>query len=235
MMLGRCRSEAAKDHAGYATRRRRQFRDDRADGNSCRLIGREAINSGRDRRKCDALKPMGCSEIERGPIAGRKQTLFPLPTAIPHRPDGVDHVFGWKPIAEGDLRSTCLAAAKRPALHQQFGASGAMNGAIHPTSAEKSPVRRIDDDVDRKGRDVGYANLKSRRAGGGDMQRSHVCWSDGRHGRERITPIRLVPPPSNPRCCARRYHRNARRGNGAPRVCRSSAACRRSRSRSTAC
>ncbi len=68
--------------------------------------------------------------------------------------------FAGKPVAAGYLGRTGIAAAKAPAFGKQLRPGGAVDGAVNATAAEQRFVRRIDDGVDRKRRDVGDADLE---------------------------------------------------------------------------
>ena len=124
--------------------------------------------------KCDRSKPMRGGKIERRAIAGRQQLLLALAAAAPHRPDRVDHMLGRQPIAARDLGAAGLAAAERPAFGEQFRSGGAMDGAVDAAAAEQRAVRRIDDRIERKRRDVGNADFKP---GGADFGRTAAASS----------------------------------------------------------
>jgi len=51
-------------------------------------------------------------------------------------------------VPPGNSRLTVTAAAEQPALFEQARSSGAMNGAVHATSAEQRRVRGVYDRVD---------------------------------------------------------------------------------------
>ena len=70
-------------------------------------------------------------------IAGFKQLLFPVLSAVPHRPDRMDHVFRRQPISPGNLRLTGFTATQGSALRQQFRPGRRMDGAVHASAAQQ--------------------------------------------------------------------------------------------------
>src|SRR5215831_5031784 len=126
--------KATEDDPGGRWRRRQHFGDG-FHRNPGGAIGGETIDSGRDGGKSDRHQLMLLAKLQRTAIAGRKQILLAELAAIPHRPNGVDHVFRRKPISPGDLGVTGLAAVEHAALGHKLGSGGAMNRAINPTPA----------------------------------------------------------------------------------------------------
>jgi hypothetical protein len=110
-------------------------------------------------------------EIESIAVARREQVLFTVAAAVPHRTDGMDDMPRRQPIAAGDLGHTGVGAAKCPALIAQLRPGGTVDRAVDTATAEQTPVRRIDDDIDIECRDVGDEDLKSGSAYCGDEKR----------------------------------------------------------------
>ncbi len=105
---------------------------------------------------------MRLAKLQRTAIAGRKQILFAELAAIPHRPNGVDHVFRRKPVSPGDLGVTGLAAVEHAALGHKLGTGGAMNGAIDPAPAQERRIGRVDDGVNAQRGDISDDDFQPR-------------------------------------------------------------------------
>ena len=85
-------------------------------------------------------------------------------TAVPDRPDGVDHVPGRQPVSPGDLGIAGCAATKRAAFRKQFGARSTVDGAIDAAPAEQRRIRSVDDAVNAQTGDIGNNDFQPRRA-----------------------------------------------------------------------
>ena len=157
MVIRGRRRKAAQDDVSNAARFPRQFRSDHANRDARGPIGRKTVNPGGYGRKRDRYEPVRGGEIKGGAIARGQQFVLPLAAAAPDRADRMDHMLGRKPVAACDLGAAGFAAAKRSAFGKQLRSGGAMNGPIHPAAAEQRAIRRIDDNVERKRRDVGNA------------------------------------------------------------------------------
>ena len=136
----------------------------RADRDLRGAVGRKTIDAGGNRGKGQRTEPIFLSELDRAAIARRQQGVLALSTAVPDRPDGMDHMPRRQPITPGDLGVTGGAAMERAALGQQFGPGRAMDRAIDAATAEQRAIRRVDDGVNAQRRDVGNEDLEPRRA-----------------------------------------------------------------------
>jgi hypothetical protein len=67
----------------------------------------------------------------------------------------MNHITGRQAITRSQLRIADLAAAQRPAFPQQFRSGRAMNRAVDAAPTQQACIGRIDDRIDRQGRDVG--------------------------------------------------------------------------------
>lgn len=59
----------------------------------------------------------------------------------------MDHPWGTEPVTAGDFGCARGAAVEQTAFHQQFGACGSMNGALHTATPEKRGIGRVHDRV----------------------------------------------------------------------------------------
>ena len=80
---------------------------------------------------------MLAAKLDGAAIAGGKQILFPEASAIPHWPDGVDHVLRRKPISFGDLGIAGLAAMQHATLGHELWPRDAMDRAIDAAPAKE--------------------------------------------------------------------------------------------------
>ncbi len=200
---------------------RGNFGRNRADRNARREIAREAVDTGRDRRKGNRRQSVFGREVERGPITARQQRFLVLAASTPHGPDRMNDVPGLEPIATGDLGIAGIATTERFALGQQFRPGSAMNRTIDATTAEQRAIGGIHDGIDVERRNVCYDNLENCRPNLGDKLR---------HERNSITRLRSPAQLRNRRLIARQCHHSARPGNGARRAGHWSAAFRRNHS-----
>ena len=97
-------------------------------------------------------------------VAGGQCRILALPATVPDRPHRMDDVTGRQPVSFGDPGIAGGAAAEFAAFGQQFGTGGAMNRAVDTAAAQQRSVRRIDDGVALKGRNVGNDDVVTRRA-----------------------------------------------------------------------
>ena len=88
--------------------------------------------------------------------------MFPLAalTAVPHRADGVDHIFARQAVRARDLGLAGPAASQRPALLEQLRSRRAVDSAIHAATAQKRFICRVDDSVNLHFRNVVANNDK---------------------------------------------------------------------------
>src|SRR5262249_11728909 len=100
-------------------------------------------------------------EGEAAPVARREQLGLAASSAVPHRPDRVDHALRREAVAACDLRVSGGAAAERAAFAQQLGPRCAVNRTVDPAASEKRVVRCVDDRVDLERRDIGFDRPQS--------------------------------------------------------------------------
>ena len=105
---------------------------------------------------------MLAAKLDRAAVTGGKQIVFVEVSAIPHRPDGMDHMPGLQPISLGDLGVASLATVQHAALGNELGPRGAMDRAIDAPASEQRRVRGVDDGVNAQCRDVGNNDLEPR-------------------------------------------------------------------------
>lgn len=117
-------------------------------------------DAGGDQRKCHRLAAVLLRQRKARPVAGGE--LFPLAvlTAVPHRTDGVDHIFARQAVRACDLGLAGPAAAQRPALLEQFRPRRPVDAAIHAATAQQGLLGRVDDGVHGHFRDVVANNDK---------------------------------------------------------------------------
>ena len=111
-------------------------------------------SAGGDQRKCHRLTAVLLRQRKARPVAGGE--LFPLAvlTAVPHRADGVDHIFARQAVRACNLGLAGPAAAQRPALLEQLRPRRTVDAAIHAATAQQRFLRRVDDGVYAHFRDV---------------------------------------------------------------------------------
>lgn len=73
---------------------------------------------------------------------------------------------GREPITSGDFSVARGAAVQRAAFGEQFRASRTVDRTIDAATPEQGRIRRVDDGVNAKCRDVGDSNLEPRRTRG---------------------------------------------------------------------
>ncbi len=155
--------KAAKDYQpkrwrGGQRLDRGRYRDPR------RAIGGETIDAGGNGRKGHGRKVVGLAKLTGAPITGRQRFIFALVFAMPDRTHGMNHMPRRQPITPGDFGVAGCAAMEGAAFRQQFGPGRTMDRAIHATAAEQRRIRRVDDGVNAKCRDIGDGNFQPRRA-----------------------------------------------------------------------
>lgn len=87
------------------------------------------------------------AQFDRAAITGGKQIVLAEMAAVPHRPNGVDHMRRLELVAAGDLGIAGLATVQRAAFGNKFGAGRAVDGAIDATAAQQRRIGRVDDRV----------------------------------------------------------------------------------------
>jgi hypothetical protein len=106
---------------------------------------------------------MGLAEFDRAGVAGCQRLIFVLASAVPHRPDGMNHMPRQQTVTPGDFGAAGLAAMERAAFGQQLRPGRAMDRTIDAATAEQRRVRSVDDGVNAQGRDVGDDDFQLRR------------------------------------------------------------------------
>jgi hypothetical protein len=160
VMIGGVLRKAAEDNTPNPARRSGEFAGNGSDGDARGQIRRKTIDASRDGWKRKRHQTMTRAEINRGAIARRQQFVLAMIAAVPHRPDSVDHMLRRKPIGARDLYLTGLAPAEFFTFRAQLGAGRAMDGAVNTTAAKQCAVRRVDDCIERKRRNVGHADFE---------------------------------------------------------------------------
>jgi len=115
-----------------------------------------------------------------------EQLVLAPVAAMPDRADRVDDELHRQAMAAGDTRLAGRATAERPALLEQAGSGGTVDGAVHAAAAEQRVVRRVHDGVDGQGRDVGFDGLE--RCGHGEGHSVRVGWGTVPQPRARPQP-----------------------------------------------
>ena len=136
----------------------------------------KAVDAGRDRRERDRARgdarPRARARCDSRRRAGHPRPLPPPPHT---GPTAWMTCLRLEPIAARDLGAAGLAAAERFAFLEQLGPGRAMDRAIDAAAAKQRAVRRVDDGVDRKRRDVGDDDVEARGADfGGEEGRGHA-------------------------------------------------------------
>ena len=90
---------------------------------------------------------MLAAKLDRAAVAGGEQIIFVQISAVPYRPDGVDHMPGREPISLGDFGIARLATMQHAAFGNEVGPGGAMDRPVNAASTEERRVRRVDDGV----------------------------------------------------------------------------------------
>ena len=116
------------------------------------LFTRIAVGSGGDRRESDRAQMVFRGESERIAVAGSEQSRIGC-AAANDRADSVDYIFGGKISSRGDNRLTGrqtlrkAGLAQLAALFEDARAAAAMDGPVHPASAEQGVIGGVDDGV----------------------------------------------------------------------------------------
>ncbi len=117
-------------------------------------VGWKAINAGTDRGEGDGADlVLGC-QFKTAAVAGGEFLVFVVVSSAPDGPDGVKDPLGRKAEAGSSFGFTGSAAIQIAAGVEQFGAGGAMDGAVDTAAAEQRGVGRVDDDIDVQCGDV---------------------------------------------------------------------------------
>lgn len=87
-------------------------------------------------------------QFETAPIATGQKVRLAMGTAVPDRTHRVEDPFGGETKAGRGFGVAGLAAMEFAASFQEFGACGAVYGAINASAAEERGVGRIDDGID---------------------------------------------------------------------------------------
>jgi len=107
---------------------------------------------------------MGLAEFDRACVTGRQRLILAPASAVPYRPDGMNHMPRRQAITPGDFGVAGLAAMQRAAFDQQLGSGRAMDRTVDAATAEQRGVRSVDDGVNAQGGDIGDDDFEPRRA-----------------------------------------------------------------------
>ena len=91
---------------------------------------------------------MAAAKLDGSAIARSQQIIFAAIAAIPDRPDGMDHMLGWQPIAFGDFSVACVATMQLAAFDQKLRPGRAVYRSVNATPAQKRGVGGVDDRID---------------------------------------------------------------------------------------
>src|SRR6185437_3159743 len=133
------------------------------DRNASSFFFREMVYAGAYIGKGERSYSVLHGQPERVPVGGGQQLFFAFMTAVPHRPYGMDDIFGGQVTTGGDHgfadSAAALFGADRTASLQDHRTAGTMDGAIHTATAEQRGIGSIDDGVDGLFRDVALDDL----------------------------------------------------------------------------
>ena len=163
MQLAAAPGKAAKYDAGQRGRRRQRFYR-RGDRNFRGTFCWKSEDAGRNRGNRHRFEIVVTAKLDRTAIARGQLPILPTTTAIPDRPDGMNHMPRWKEISLGDLGVAGLATAQLTALSQQLGSGCIMDRAVDAAPAEQRRIRRVDDGVNAQAGDVGNNDFQPRLA-----------------------------------------------------------------------
>ena len=97
----------------------------------------KAVNARGDGGKRDRTKFVILGERQGVAVGAGEQGVLVGVAAPPDRPNGVDDMARRKLVAPGDLGFASWTAAEAAALGKQFGAGGAMDGAVDAAAAQQ--------------------------------------------------------------------------------------------------
>ena len=163
MQFAAAPGKAAKYDAGQRGRRGQRFYR-RGDRNFRGPFCWKSEDAGRNRGKRHRFEMVVLAELDRTAIARGELPILPTTTAIPDRPNGMNHMPRRKEISFGDLGVAGLAAVERSALSQQLGPGRIMDRAIDAAPAKERRIRRVDDGVNAQCGDVGNNDFQPRLA-----------------------------------------------------------------------
>jgi hypothetical protein len=155
--------KTAEGNRGNGGRAGERF-DHRADRNLRRTLGRKAVDARRDGGKRNRSQIVSLAQRQRAAVARRQRLILAGVPAVPHGPDGMQHMLCRQPVTWCDLDVASGAAIQGAAGGEQFGAGSAMDGTIDATAAEQRRIGGVDNGINAQGRDVGNDNPQGRRA-----------------------------------------------------------------------
>jgi len=164
VMVGGPLRKTAKQHVIDTSLGGRQFSGNGTYGDAGGAVRRKRIDAGGYCRERNRGEAMLRSNLQSRAVAGREQLILVRSATAPHWTNGMNHVFGRKPVTARDLRRAGFAAAERSAFGQQIGTRPAVDSAVHAATTKQRAVRRIDDGVDAKRGDVGNSDFQPGRA-----------------------------------------------------------------------
>src|SRR5262245_13341158 len=153
VMLVRGRAEAAEDDP-LDRGRLAECRDDGADGDERRPLGRKAVSAGRDGGIGDRGEAVLGDKREAVAIAACEQPAFAALAAAPDGADRVNHMPRLEAEAGRDLGLARRATAERGASRFKLGAGRAVDRAVDAATAEQTPIGGVDDGIDIERGDV---------------------------------------------------------------------------------
>ena len=107
---------------------------------------------------------MALAQFDGAGVTRGERGIFAVAALIPNRTDGMNHMPRRQPITSGNLGAAGLAAIQGTAFGEKLRSGGPMDRAIDAPAAEQRGVRRVDDGVNAKRRDVGDDDFQPRRA-----------------------------------------------------------------------
>lgn len=134
-------------------------------GDGCRRFCGIAVDAGADAREGDAAYLVRFGKMQAVGVGSGELCGFVLPATMPDRADGVDDVAGGQAVAGSDFCLACLAAVELAAFGKQLRPGSAVNGTVHPASAQQGVVGGVDDGVNGQGGDVGNGDFDGAHGG----------------------------------------------------------------------
>ena len=115
-----------------------------------------AVDAATDGGEGEGAEIVLAGESEAALIATGEELGLVVGAAVPDGAYGVEDVAGGEAVPLGELGLAGFAAAEEAARVEEFGAGGAVDGAIYASAAEERAVGGVDDGVDGEGGDVDF-------------------------------------------------------------------------------